>query len=465
MSKSTKPASTGHDLVPVRNQATEEQMKAFNMDVSLVNFMFDEPFYSSILRHLSKQETTEIPTAGVIANKTRLAFDLFWNRRFCASLSRDHMRGLLIHEVLHLLYEHTTTRARTPHIIHNYATDLAINSTIRPEMLPEGGLIPGKAFKPLTAAEKKHIGPERVKRYNLISAKIAGFPTHQSSDWYFEKLMEDPEVAEAIQEEAKGNSINPADLRVDGEGNLVDKDGNPVVIVPGSTDDHGGWGNIEDVSQEVQDILKQKVKDALSKAIERADSNNSWGSVSHEMRSELRAMVSKEVPWQQLLKRFTGFARSTTRSTSWTRINRNNPGGQTGNKRGTQARIAIYLDQSGSVGNEDLALLFGELAELSKHIEYTIFPFDTEVGKGIKIKHRRFQLPERNFSGGTSFDAAAAHSNANRAKFDAAIFMTDGECSKPESSMIRRAWIICPNRKLLFEPDDQDTVIQMNKPA
>jgi hypothetical protein len=40
------------------------------------------------------------------------------------------------------------------------------------------------------------------------------------------------------------------------------------------------------------------------------------------------------------------------------------------------------------------------------------------------------------------------------------IIMTDGECSKPTSSRVKRAWIIVPGEKLLFETDE--LVVQMD---
>ena len=93
------------------------------------------------------------------------------------------MKGLLKHECLHLVFEHTTTRRHTPHIIWNYATDLAINSLIPEDELPEGGLIPGKPFKALTEEQKVKMGPEAVTRYELVSVKIASFPKERTSEW------------------------------------------------------------------------------------------------------------------------------------------------------------------------------------------------------------------------------------------------------------------------------------------
>jgi predicted metal-dependent peptidase len=64
--------------------------------------------------------------------------------------------------------------------------------------------------------------------------------------------------------------------------------------------------------------------------------------------------------------------------------------------------------------------------------------------------------------GGTDFQAVTDYVNApkNRGRWDGYIIMTDGECSKPSGSRVKRAWIIVPGEKLLFETDE--LVVQMD---
>ena len=46
-------------------KATEEQINNFRLDYHLINFMKEEPFFSTILRHIRREKTYQIPTAGV----------------------------------------------------------------------------------------------------------------------------------------------------------------------------------------------------------------------------------------------------------------------------------------------------------------------------------------------------------------------------------------------------------------
>ena len=121
---------------------------SFDVDPHIINLMLNEPFYAKVLRGVTKTCTKAIPTAGVLAKDGDLK--MWYNPGFMASLTDLQVRGLLKHEALHLALMHTTTRRLEPHNVHNWAADLAINSNIPEEELPEGGLIPGKAFGPLT---------------------------------------------------------------------------------------------------------------------------------------------------------------------------------------------------------------------------------------------------------------------------------------------------------------------------
>ena len=41
-------------------------------------------------------------------------------------------------------------------------------------------------------------------------------------------------------------------IGLDENGNLVDKDGNPVTVVPGTADDHDGWDQLSEEQRELE---------------------------------------------------------------------------------------------------------------------------------------------------------------------------------------------------------------------
>jgi predicted metal-dependent peptidase len=414
---------------------SDEVAANFDLDPHLLNLMWDEPFFSSILRPVTKIRTENIPTAGVLSKDG--AITMWWNAKFLASLAPIKIKGLLKHECYHLVFDHTTSRKHDPHILWNYGTDCAINSVIPEDELPECGLIPGKEFTPLTDEQKEKMGEDAVARYELISAKIASFPKEMSSEWYFSRLLEDEEVSNAIQQsEQEGISI-------------------------GGMDSHEGWG---EMSEEERELIRGKIKQVLKEAAQKADSSNSWGSVPSSMRAEIRKMVSNEVDWRSVLRSAVGTKKRAGRDTSIRRINRKYPGIHPGSRRKYTSSWAVYVDQSGSVGDENLALLFGELENLAKRASFDVYYFDTEVDVENKITWRKGASvrPQRTRCGGTDFTAPTKHAHKNMDKYDGYIILTDGYASEPPPARMRRVWVITPGDELQFSVK-KDIVVNMKK--
>ena len=422
MSKSNK--GTTNDIAPV---ATVDDAAAAKFDMSphIVQLMLNEPFYAAVLRGVNFTKTNDIPTAGVLAKDGDV--HMWWNPNFVAALPPKHVLGLLMHEAMHLALEHTTSRRYDPHEIHNY-------SEIPEDMLPVGGLVPGKAFPELTPEQSKDMTPESIARYQRLSDFIAQLPLRESTEWYFARFMENDQIKEDVQNSA-GSGMGPLD-------------------------DHDGWGEMSD---EEKELVKGKVRQAVENAVKDCDSTGRWGSVSADTRSKLRELISKEVDWRSILKRFCGVSKRGTRTTSWTRLNKKYAGLTSGVKRGYTSSIAVYIDQSGSVDNASLELAFGELRSLAKRTKFTTFHFDTSVDEGSEKEWRSGKTPEahRTRCGGTDFDCVTVHANKNKHRFDGYIIITDGEAPKPKSSRIKRGWLIIPGRKLIFSADKSDFVIGM----
>lgn len=447
------------DLAPLdTSSVTDAEVDNFDLDCHMIKLLWDEPFFSHIMRCVTKVRTLEIPTAGVLVRDGDIK--MWWNPRFLASLTIKQVQGLLKHECFHLVFEHTTTRRHEPHIVWNYATDLAINSLIPEEELPEGGLIPGQAFKKLTDKQlAMPWKPGALDARETVSQKIASFPKGQSSEWYFTQLME---IAKEIEQSNQGLEGEPG-MPGDGPGSPGESGQNGM---PGGTfDDHSGWDKMSD---EERDLARGQIRQAVTDAIRRSDSSGKWGSVSSELRATLRELISGEVPWQSILKQFCGYSRRADRESSHKRLNRKYMGIHPGSKRSYTSSIAIYIDQSGSVGDDDLELFFGELMSLTKHTEFTLFNFDTEVDTKSERVWTRTKSPglSRTRCGGTDFSAPSKHAKENTHRFDGYIIMSDGEAADPGPSRgIRRAWVICPGRKLLFDAPASDIVISMKGKA
>ena len=214
--------------------------------------------------------------------------------------------------------------------------------------------------------------------------------------------------------------------------------------------------------------MNGKIKQVLEKAVNECDKKGQWGSVGSEMRGKLREMISREIPWQSVLKQFCGMSRRADRASSIRRINRKYAGIHPGSYRDYKANIAIYLDQSGSVSDSDLELLAGELTGLAKRVQFTLFNFDTSVDEKSErvLKKGRGVRLERTRCGGTDFTCVQVHANKNASRFDGYLVLTDGYASDPGgANRLKRGWVIVPTGKLQFKKSNRDFLIQMKNTA
>jgi predicted metal-dependent peptidase len=415
----------------------------FRLDKHVCRLLQDEPFFAYLSRNCRKVPTVSIPTAGVTVTDGEIV--MFYNPEFFSELTDGEVLFVLIHEFYHLTLKHLGGRRRTPHRLWNVATDLASNSIISRHSgkveLPDMALLPGRRPKVEKKPDGERDESEEEKTGKTLADIIADLPTMKSAEWYFDK----------IRQEAEKN----------GAGSGMGDD-DPFWDDLDSLDDHEMW---DDASDDDGGYASEKVRELVRKAVKNADGRNSWGSVPSQTRENIRQIVSKEVDWKALLRQFGGRSRSSGTISSIKRINKKYPYIHPGRRRRRTSRMAVLVDQSGSVGDRSLELAFGELASCTRLTSITVVPFDTAVNESAIFEWKRGQKvkPIRTNCGGTNFDAVTKWVNANKDKYDGALFITDGYAPKPRGCMIKRAWLIVPDGKLQF--NTSDTVIHMKWPT
>lgn len=451
----------------------------------LVGFLVSSTgFYASVIRNMSKVCTRDIPTMGVTFRKDKDQFILYWNPDFvqrieaaedvAAKLEKSgsntdtvaahgdtRIRNILIHEILHIVLKHVTVRKNEPHFIWNVATDCAINSIIAAGddtqfgSLPPGSLIPGrKLLKP--DATQFVRGTDSDFACDLASA-IEQLPPDLMSEIYFQSLME------AFKDEIEKAKQRAKET---GSGQLGDIGGGPGC--PGALDDHDLWAKNSDGSPMAdadREYIEQRVRDLMRQAVAKAEqSDRGWGNIPMHLRAAIKAYVSGEVDWRNILRMWTNGRIRAETSHSIRRINRRYPYVHPGPKRNHRPLLLIAKDQSGSVSDEAVSLFYGELDALSRDVDFDQVSFDTECGE--VTRWARGSRPEmtRERCGGTDFEAPNRLMNSpeNFGRWDGVAILTDGECSKPGPSPVSRIWIICPGHKLLFQPDDGELVIELS---
>jgi predicted metal-dependent peptidase len=379
--------------------------KPFNLNMHTARLLMREPFFAALSRRIDKMSTTTIPTAGVRVNPDSAQFELLYNPEFFAQLSDSHKLGVLKHEFYHLIFEHVTTRKPADGLkrIDNIAMDLSINSHISNELPNEAN--PGPV-----------IGKEAMKACIPGEGMFADLPSHKSYEWYLEALKKKQEEGEDGEGGQGGDPFGDAD----------------------SFDDHGGFGEADGTTQE---IAKERMKETIKKAAEEAEKARNWGSVSSSMRSEIMDRIATKIDWRKVLRYFVKTSQRSDKRSTPRRLNKRYPRVHPGKRVRRHAKIAISIDQSGSVDDQMLAAFFSELNKLAEIAEFTVIPFDTEVAKDKVYVWKKGQSKktERVMCGGTCFDAPTKYVNAGN--FDGHIVLTDLCAPKPVSSACQRMWM------------------------
>lgn len=377
-------------------------MSHYDLNHHVYRLLMSEPFFAYISREVNKSASTSIPTAGIRVNPDTHRYEMLYNPEFFSALSDEQAKGVLKHEFYHAIFEHVTQRLPDNENmkIWNIATDLAINSIIGENELPEICLFPGKG-------------------------KFENYPEDLASETYLAMLKNNPQFQ---PKEGDENGENGNGQQGEGGGN------------DGQFDSHEHWG--DEASQNVSEIAKERFREAMSRAANECAKNNSWGSLSSEVRQEIMKRIQTKVDWKKVLRYFVGRAQKSDRTNTIRKINKRFPYIHAGRKTNYSAHIAIAIDQSGSVSDEMLNEFYNELNKLSALATFTVVPFDDKVfdDKVYTWKKGEKRKWQRVLSGGTNFNAPTEYVNKN-SKFDALLILTDMYAEKPKSCKVQRAWM------------------------
>jgi predicted metal-dependent peptidase len=395
---------------PIENEEVN-----FDLNIHIHRLLMDEPFFAALSRRMDKRATKAVSTAGVTVTEEG-KLQLVYNEQFMGNLSDEAKKDVLKHEFYHIVFQHVTGNRfmsfrdmeASERKIHNIAMDLSINGHL--PNLPEGACFPGKG----------------------IFAELEAF---QTAEWYLKKLRE----IQKDQPQGEGEGGEGGDPGANGEGEGGGQ-GQQSLDDMDSFDDHGGW---DEVDEQTKQIAEERIKEFVKDAVDEANSSSrGWGSVPSDFRKEIMDSISTKVDWRKVLRYFVKQSQKANKRSTVRKINKRYPYMHPGKKATRQAKIAIAIDQSGSVSNQMLAAFFSELNSLAKLAEFTVIPFDTRVDpdKNWVWKKGQNRKRERTMHGGTCFNAPTKFVNENGG-FDGLIICTDMEAPKPVRCNVQRMWI------------------------
>jgi predicted metal-dependent peptidase len=371
---------------------TPAALAAGRIRLAITRLLGQYPFHARVVERFRLEASEAVATMGVTAtaNGVRLLF----SPSFVLGLPADQFGGALLHEVLHVVLGHLTIDAAdySDQWALTVALEASVNEFVR-EPLPAGVIRPEDFdLPPMESSPERYRRLERVTRRDAIGAPSAF---------------------------------------VDGE-----PPGQPSVL-----DDHGLWAEAQEdlnaTRAAIDDLIHEAALEGggLPTELLRA----AFPRIGSQAGNGVYVLTAKRqggLPWQQLLRFYAG--QILEPKPSYNRPPRRFPhlvGMVPGHRHsGVRAAVVAIIDTSGSISDDSLEAIDGELARLNRSHPVQVVEADCEVHRVFRYRGR---LEQVNGRGGTDFGPALEPSFLRPLRPGLVIYFTDGHGPAPEE---RPAW-------------------------
>lgn len=339
-------------------------------------------FYGYFLMQMSRELRFDISSPTAV-NFREAKYVIYFNPIIFLTLTLKQMESEIKHEILHIVSMHLV---RAKELQSSYST-MAINI----------------AMDIVVNTYLNHLPPyaTTLEWVNLnYSLKLLPF---EPFEHYVEQIQTALDLLEVVEDDTESDSN--ADER------LV------TAYDPEKT--HDIW----EASSEIEE---QTLKEFTEKFIEASQK----GTIPNYLESILSSLKNSkgELPWNLYLKRLMGTVESNQKKTI-TRRNRRQPDrlDLRGQLRSHKAKIAIALDISGSISDEEFNQAIKEVLTIVKNYnhEITIIECDNEIRRVYKVKSIKDIKARSTIRGGTRFTPVFEYVNTQN--FNLLVYFTDGK--------------------------------------
>ena len=356
--------------------------------------MLEQPFYGLLLLNLNKEWTNKVPTAGVGLNG--LNHKLYINPEYWQSLSENHKKGLILHELKHIAFFHPTEfKHLKDKEIANIAMDIEINQKIPKDLLPPTDCI-----------------LEKFESY--------GLHPNEGTNVYYEKLLQ--------QKDKMKESQSPIGAMIDlGNGEQVKKPNHK-------------WDDFENISETQKKMVVKQIEGII---LEIAEQLKNRGSLPYEVQillDKYKNIEPAKFNWKAYVRRFIGTsAKGIVKKTKRKRSKRFEH--DFGMKLEFFSHILLAIDSSASVSDAEIQEFMNEIHHMYKtgH-EFTLVFADTTMQEPIRYKPNIPIVIKKR--GGTDFNEVVDYYMANRRKYTTLIYLTDGEAPAPNANVRNMLWVL-----------------------
>ena len=328
-----------------------------------VGLLLKAPFFGNMATRMQMIESDDwCPTAATDGRR------FFYSTKFVEKLSVKKLEFLFAHEICHCIFDHFGRVGSRDRMLSNIAQDYAVNQILVDERIGE------KITEVKICYDPKYRGLAWEEIYDDLYAKAEKIP--------MEQLLK--ELGDLLDEHIK-----------EGDGESGDGSG-----------DKDGKGR-PSISKEDA----QKIKDEIKQAMIQSAAAAGAGKVPAGIQRLIKDMTEPKMNWRELVRQEI---QSIVRNDySFQRPNRKSWHSGAilpGMKEATTIDVAIGMDMSGSIGDEDARVFLSEIKGIMDQYEdfkINLWCFDTEIYNHKEITHdesHELEEYEPQGGGGTDFE-------------------------------------------------------------
>lgn len=315
---------------------------------AIIALFESERFYAEIVCNMKRVLNDKIPVAGVCIKDQ---IELHINEKVFAEMPLAMRVAILKHECEHLLRDHPARMK-----------ELAPDVYGKPKDAVEGIINQAKHRSMNVAADLAINGSlPNLPEWGCFP-KNFDMPVGETFEWYMAHLRDNDKAKELME-----------------------------------FDDHAIWGE----SEGDQDMLRQKIKQAVNDAADRA---RAAGKLTHEQELLINQLNKNLVNWKAQLRRFVARTMEIILESSKKKRNRRYGIMFPGTVKTEILRIGVAIDTSGSVSDEAIHQFMAEIHNISKYASVKVVEADIEVKNSYDYNpKKKYKVKGR---GGTAYKPA-----------------------------------------------------------
>jgi predicted metal-dependent peptidase len=317
--------------------------------------------------------------------------NFMYNEKFVNKLSVKKLEFLFAHEICHCVFDHFGRKGSRNAQLANIAQDYAINQILVDERIGD------KITEVKICQDNKYRGMAWEEIYDQLWEKAEKIP--------MEQLL--AQLGDLLDEHL--------DVEGDGSGKKDDKDGK--------------GGNKPTISKEDAQRIKDEIKEAMIQSAAAAGAGKTPASIQRMIKD----MTEPKMNWREIVR--MNIQSIIRNDYSFQRPNRkamHSGAILPGMKNDETIDVAIAIDMSGSIGEEDATIFLSEVKGImDQYQDFSIhlWSFDTQVYNAVKITHDNAEDLldyEPMGGGGTDFDVNFEWMKENDVQPKKFIMFTDG---------------------------------------